>query len=188
LEAQSWAENEKQMWAKDRYSYGYEIIKEAPIDYINEKIKDTINELKYWLSFNKSNEYYMLKSDLEHYDREKKRKESFKEIESCKFTDEELMKFEDNDYPVGKDCYLCIYVNCQHNKKNYRERFSGKHKHDSEFDINMPVLTYNGWVLGNEWGIYSAYCEETKRWLSFESEVEMVFTIDLYILAETISD
>ncbi len=56
MDAQSWAENEKQMWSKDRYRYVYAIMKEAPIDYINEKIKDIKNELKYWLSFDKSND------------------------------------------------------------------------------------------------------------------------------------
>lgn len=51
MDAESWAENEKQMWAKDRYRYGYEIIKEPPIEFINDKIKYLKEELDYYKSF-----------------------------------------------------------------------------------------------------------------------------------------
>ena len=51
MDAEYWAENEKGMWAKERYSYGYTILKEAPIEYINEKIKNIEKELEYYKSF-----------------------------------------------------------------------------------------------------------------------------------------
>ena len=51
MDVQSWAENEKGMWAKDYYRYGYEVMKVPPIEHINNKIKQLKKELEYYKSF-----------------------------------------------------------------------------------------------------------------------------------------